>query len=140
MEFPLTRENINSFLVTADAFDNDNKKLRNMSDDEKIEKIYEYAVEQEAYFSCHAFYYDDDTDIGVAMITLNWDTEEGFSANLRIEYDEDCTPDSDVYYDIPLDTVPMKMYGTKELPEFEVVINKGIELFNANFDESRYCK
>ena len=137
MNLPLTREDLNSFLVTSGfIMDSDSPWCRKLSKDKIIEEVFTYAEESNSDYSCHAFYYDEDyDDLALAIITLNWDNETGFSASLAIQYSDFSDEE---YFRIDLDKVPMKKYGEVELYDFNEIINRGIELFNSNFDINKY--
>lgn len=131
MKLLLTREDINSFLVESDSMDSNSPWCRKMSDDEIIMSVFEYAKENDLEYGCHAFHYNEDVDnFALAMISLNWNSDIGFSAGLSIAESE--------YISIGLDSVPIRQYGEYELYDFEEIINKGIELFNSNFNPEKY--
>lgn len=67
------------------------------------------------------------------LFNFTWGINKGFSVSLLIEYN---VFDRGHTYEIPLDKVPKKQYGDYELYNIDVIFEIGIELFNANFDES----
>lgn len=140
MDLPLTRQHLDNLLVEADDMDNHSPWCRHMPNDEIIAEVFRYAKENDSNFSCMAFFYDDGCDFNVAEVSLSYDSDTGFQAYLTINYSEDSGFDLDSgdVYKIDLDSVPLKTYGDFELYDFDEIINRGIELFNTNFDLERY--
>ena len=139
MQLPATREDFDSFLIVSENMDSDSPWCRNMSIDKIIEEIFIYAKEYDSDYNCNVFYYDNEYDeydeVPIGMISLSWDNITGFSASLAIQYSNNTNAE---YFKINLDSVPMKRYGKVELYDFDEIMIWGIELFNSNFDKSKY--
>lgn len=133
----LTKDMFDELLITTD--DCDSYKLYGLPFDEVVSIIYRVAKLHKTDFSCYWYYYnlEKDSDNPVAVIQFTWGIKKGFSASLLIEYN---VFDAGHTYEISLFNIPMRLYNEVELYDLEAIFEQGIELFNANFNESKYNK
>ena len=133
--FLLTKEDFDSFLIVSENMDSDSPWCRKMSMDKIIGEVFTYAKENVSDYYCHAFFYNDYANIDIGVISLNWSNKTGFYASLSIQYSDLVNEE---YFEINLDSVPMREYGEVKLYDFDEIMIRGIELFNSNFDKSKY--
>lgn len=118
-----TREYIQMITAYCDEMDSESAWARNMTFEKKLDEIFTYAQERDDYLVMTVFILDEldeDSDVN-NLIHLFWGSEEGFFANVK-------TRDKKV--ELNISDVKMKCYGTNEMPDYEVVIDKGLDLLN----------
>jgi len=121
----ITKNSITDLLVSCEDMTNKTPWTRNFSIDEIIKEIFAYAKENDGLFECDVLVAPDDYDLDtLGSIQLLWCRQVGFYAKAVMFFD------NSKEVEIDLSEIKMKNYGDCQLPDFEEVIDKGIELFN----------
>lgn len=118
-----TREYIQMITAYCGEMDSESAWARNMTFEKKLDEIFTYAQERDDYLVMTVFILDEldeDSDVN-SLIHLYGKKENGFYAYVSIRDDD---------FDLDISDVEMKCYGTNEMPDYEVVIDKGLDLLN----------
>lgn len=138
MNFPLSMSDLTEYLISNENMESNEGWAIGLIFEEIIEAVVKSVIRNDLEeYECIAFFYDDDDEScdldAPAMITLKWNKDEGFSGIVAMQY-----PSDKIYHDIDISDIQMKKYGAYEIPDIELVVEKGLEFFNQNFDIERY--
>lgn len=140
MKFPLERKDLKGYFIECDGDNSEDYEYKHLSEEELIEKMYLMAKDIEGDFAYHIGYdLDPKYESLVGMtISYRWCIACGFYAELAIRYSDNRNDWEK--HSILLDNIPMKRYGSVEMHDISVVIDKGVSLYNEVFDKEKSNK
>lgn len=140
MEMPIVKEDFMFTLIATDDESYESGTYANIPLEIFIEGIYKHAMEEDMDYECTAFCFDLDAEDGediLSTISLAVCGEDVF-AELSINYSGICGSEDSEKYELDLSDVPMRKYGEVELYDFDLIVEKGVKLFNGVFREDEY--
>lgn len=140
MTLPITSEDFEFIIIQTDDEEYESGTYSQIPVEVFMEGIYKHAAAEDMDYECTAYCFDyeadDENDIP-ATISLCICGDDTF-AELMINYSGVCNSGDSIKTEIDLSDIPKKSYGEVIMYDFDKIIEKGVKLFNEQFQEDMY--